>query len=68
MKRDDLDELVRKYLACKKLSADDEVKARREYARPKEHAGMKYLHLAAMTRRGLTAAISILCAITSSPS
>lgn len=33
MKRDDLDELVRKYLACKKLSADDEVKARREYAR-----------------------------------
>ena len=33
MKRDDLDALVRKYLACKKLSADDEVKARREYAR-----------------------------------
>lgn len=33
MKRDDLDELVRKYLACKKLSADDEIRARRERAR-----------------------------------
>lgn len=33
MKRDDLDELVRKYLACKKLSVSDEIKARLEYAR-----------------------------------
>ena len=33
MKRDDLDALVRKYLACKKLSADDEIRARREYMR-----------------------------------
>lgn len=33
MKRDNLDELVRKYLACKKLSVSDEITARREYAR-----------------------------------
>ena len=33
MKRDNLDELVHKYLVCKKLSVSDEITARREYAR-----------------------------------
>ena len=68
MKRDDLDALVRKYLACKKLSADDEIRARREYMRRERAHWQDILRMAAMTRRGLTAAISILCAIISSPS
>ena len=33
MKKYDLDELVRRYLSCKKLSTDDEIRARREYMR-----------------------------------